>query len=272
MMINKKEIAHFNAELDKFYKENARLMEWRSLPSPYYVLVSELMLQQTQVKRVMEKFPQFIQRFPTIESLASASLHEVLEQWIGLGYNRRAKFLKASAEYVIKECAGQFPSTTDDLIKLPGVGINTAGAILVYVFNQPQIFIETNIRTVFIHHFFNDKEKVSDADIKAILQQCIDTKNPRHWYWALMDYGTYLKKEFGNLSKKSNTYAKQSPFKGSFRQKRAHILREIVKRKVVSFDELCAITNYGNEIVQQIVNILINESFIACENNHYYPK
>lgn len=196
-------------------------MPWRQDTRPYYVLVSELMLQQTQVDRVIPKFEAFIAAFPSEHELAAASLADVLRLWQGLGYNRRAKFLHEAAKRVVE--IGEFPHDEAGLMTLPGVGKNTAGAILAYAFNKPALYIETNIRAVYIHHFFADSELVDDKDIYSLLKQTIDDTNPRHFYWALMDYGSWLKKQ-GVRPGRSRHYKKQSPLKGSVREIRGQIL------------------------------------------------
>ena len=253
-----------------YYRNHFRSMPWRSDINPYYVMVSELMLQQTQVQRVLVKFDEFILKFPTIKSLADATLSDVLEAWIGLGYNRRAKFLKQSAEIIVNVRNNEFPQTLEQWISLPGFGKNTASAVLVYSQNEPLAFIETNIRTVFIHHFFEDFESINDKDIEALILATLDKDNPREWYWALMDYGTFLKKEYGNISRKSSSYTTQSKFQGSFRQKRAKVLKEIVTRKVVSFDELQQITAYESEILESALEKLVQENFIRTERNQFW--
>lgn len=204
---------------DKLYRD----MPWREDTRPYYVLVSELMLQQTQVQRVIPKFYEFIAAFPDEKALAAATLAEVLQHWQGLGYNRRAKFLHEAAKQV-KET---FPTDYDKLMKLPGVGKNTAGAILAYSFNQPSIFIETNIRTVYIHHFFHDDETVDDKQIIEKLKETIDYEHPREFYWALMDYGSWLKASGVKNIRRSKHYKKQSPLKGSVREMRGRIVKQL---------------------------------------------
>lgn len=255
-----------------FYKKHFRPMPWRYNTDPYYVMVSEIMLQQTQVSRVIPKFESFINRFPNIESLAKAELSEVLEQWIGLGYNRRARFLKQASEIIVEQYNCVYPKTLIEWSQLPGFGKNTASAVLVYSFNQPLVFIETNIRTVFIHHFFKDKDNVTDSEIETLVSDTLDFENPREWYWALMDYGTYLKKEFGNASKKAAVYAKQSKFEGSFRQKRAAILRYVVTKKMATFEELCIAFPYSDEVIQTILEKLTLEGFLCVENGCYMVK
>ena len=202
-------------------------MPWREDTRPYYVLVSELMLQQTQVDRVIPKFNAFIARFPDEQSLSESSLAEVLTLWSGLGYNRRAKFLHESAKKIITEFDGIFPATKTEVLSLPGVGPGTAGAIMVYAFNQPGAFIETNVRTVYFHHFFPEGEKVSDAQLLPLVQDTLDTEHPREFYWALMDYGTWLKKQGAGKISQSQHYKKQSPLKGSVRELRGMIIKQL---------------------------------------------
>lgn len=204
-----------------------RPMPWRENIDPYYVLVSELMLQQTQVDRVIPKFLQFIDQFPSIKNLAAASLADVLKAWSGLGYNRRAKFLHDAAKMVVEKNGGTIPNNLKALVALPGVGPNTAGAIMAYGFNQAVVFIETNIRTVYFHHFFEDRAAVSDTELKTVVAATIDQEHPREWYWALMDYGTYLKKQGVGRINKSSHYKKQSALKGSLREVRGLILKEL---------------------------------------------
>jgi A/G-specific adenine glycosylase len=214
-----------------------RPMPWRETITPYYVLVSELMLQQTQVERVIPKFLQFVEAFPTIHALAKAPLSDVLILWSGLGYNRRAKFLHRAAQLVIQDYEGVIPQTKEALIALPGVGENTAGAILAYAFNEPVIFVETNVRTVYIHHFFRDVVDVDDTSIRGLLAETIDAEHPREFYWALMDYGSYLKRQGTRNIDQSKHYKKQSTLKGSVREVRGLILKELSKG-VVTESEL----------------------------------
>jgi len=208
-------------------------MPWRANTNPYYILVSEIMLQQTQVDRVRPKFETFIKAFPDISSLANAKLSDVLILWSGLGYNRRAKFLWQAAQKITKDFESIIPRTQEELISLPGVGKNTAGAILAYSFNQPVIFIETNIRTVYFYHFFADSaEVVSDSELSEIVAATLDTENPREWYWALMDYGAYLKKLDGGRLSQSKHYKKQPALKGSLRETRGRILKALIDGKL----------------------------------------
>lgn len=196
------------------------------------------MLQQTQAPRVIEKYNEFIARFPTVKDLAVSSNADVLGAWQSLGYNRRALFLKRAAEMIVKDYNGAVPSNIDQLIALPCIGYNTACAIISFAFNKPTVFVETNIRTVFIHHFFSDKEDVSDKEIIKLVEKTVDIDNPRGWYYALMDYGVYLKKEFKNPSRKSKAYTKQSKFEGSKRQVRGKVIRQLLEQKAATLDDI----------------------------------
>ncbi len=231
MNISKVKVEQFRQVVWDFYLSNKRAMPWREPEKtgkydPYKIMVSEVMLQQTQVSRVIPKYQQFIERFPTISSLAVSPLAEVLKVWSGLGYNRRAKFLWQAVQEIHNN-EDNFPSSMQELTALPGIGINTAGAILTYAFDQSYPFIETNVRTVYIHHFFKDRENVSDRELREVVDQTIDMKRPRQWYWALMDYGTYLKQSEGNVAARSKHYMKQTLFKGSVREIRGAVIRHL---------------------------------------------
>lgn len=221
----------FRREVWGHYALNRREMPWRADTRPYYVVVSEIMLQQTQVDRVRTKFASFIKRFPDWRSLAGASTHEVLQEWSGLGYNRRGLYLKRIAE-AVAALGEDILKSKESLLELPGIGPNTAGSISAFAFNQPIPFIETNIRSVFIHFFFGDaKEKVSDAELLPLIEKSIDEKNPREWYYALMDYGSHLKRLHPNPSRRSAHHVRQSAFKGSNRELRSNILKMIMAKK-----------------------------------------
>lgn len=259
------------------YKENARALPWR-LPdsfgnfNPYHILVSEIMLQQTQVSRVTPKYQDFITRFPTVQSLAKASLAEVLIYWQGLGYNRRAKFLHQSAKQLVAEHKGELPSSAELLVQLPGVGINTAGAIVAYAFNQPVSFIETNIRTVFIHCLFPGQVEVSDPALMPYIDEALEiaTKHVsvREWYWALMDYGSHLKVTHKNPSRGSKHYTKQSRFSGSKREIRGKILRQLAVEPT-DFVRLQEVVEYDLRLNDVIEN-LVQEGLIYHDGARYF--
>ena len=216
-------------------------MPWRQTHDPYKVLVSEVMLQQTQVERVIPFYKKFIKKFPTAKALASAPLADVLKAWQGLGYNRRAKLLRDAAR---KLPSVSFSSYRTDLIRLvkdlerlPGVGPYTARAVAAFAYNADVVFVETNIRTAIIHHFFPNvghrhrKSNISDRDIGAVLKKALPKGRAREWYSALMDYGAHLKRSGVQVNAKSKHYTKQSKFDGSLRQVRGAILRALTAGK-----------------------------------------
>lgn len=236
-------------------------LPWRQNYDPYQVLVSELMLQQTQVERVIPKYEAFIKQFLTVELLANAPLSEVLIAWQGLGYNRRAKFLHQTSK-AVSEKGGVFPYTLDGLLKLPGIGPYTASAVAAFSYNQPVVVIETNIRTVFIHHFFPNQESVPDSELLPLINESIDIDNPRRWYSALMDYGSTLKRLLPNPTRKSKSYKKQSTFKGSVRQTRGEILRILSTADQMQKNDLLKQLESRQENHQKALDQLISEGLV----------
>lgn len=210
----------------EYYRRHGRQgLPWRRTRNPYRILVSEIMLQQTQVDRVVPKYRDFLKQFPTFAVLAQASLGDVLRAWQGLGYNRRAKMLHECAKVVVEKFRGLTPKSHAELMSLPGIGPYTAGAVMAFAYNVPIPIIETNIRSVYLHHFFHDDTDVPDTEILRMIMRTLDHENSREWYYALMDYGVYVKKTFGNPNSKSKHYTKQSTFKGSDRQIRGAVIR-----------------------------------------------
>lgn len=207
-----------------------------------------------------------MQDFPTVVDLAKAPLSEVLRAWSGLGYNRRAKFLHAAAQQVVRQHAGIFPRTHADLVALPGIGSNTAGAILAYAYNYPAVFIETNIRSVMIMYFFESQEEVTDTQIREAVTATLDHKNPREWYWALMDYGTYLKTTAGNHARRAKNYTKQSKFEGSVRKIRGQVLRALLDGPVSLTDLQLEVED---KRLLQVLDTLIGEQMISYDGSQY---
>lgn len=220
------EAKEFRKMLYDWYKKNGRHdLPWRQTTDPYSIFISELMLQQTQAPRVVPKYEAFLKKFPTSKVLARANTQTILQYWQGLGYNRRALFAQRACIEIEKAHKGIFPKSRDTLTSLPGIGPYTARAICVFAYNQSELVIETNVRTVIIHHFLQNKENVTDSEIESILKEIVDTKNPRKFYSAMMDYGTYLKQQGIKTHRKSTTYQKQSKFEGSFRQIRGQLVK-----------------------------------------------
>jgi A/G-specific adenine glycosylase len=254
-----------------FYQHNKRDFPWRNIDNAYHVVVSEIMLQQTQTHRVISKYEEFISTFAHFESLANAELRDVLSVWQGLGYYRRARFLHQMSQKIINEYGGILPQDPKILQTFSGIGPHTAASICAFAFNLPTVFIETNIRTVFIHHFFHDKVDVTDKEIMPLITATVDRNNPREWYYALMDYGVFLKSNVANPSRKSAHYTKQSKFEGSNRQLRAKILKFIVAKGSASYADIRTSVPQNEERVDTIMHQLLVEEFIKkAEDDVYY--
>ncbi len=221
-------LARFRETIREHYREHGRSFPWREHRDSYRVLVSEIMLQQTQADRVVPFFERFVARFPDPGVLARARLGSVLRLWNGLGYNRRAKFLHEAARVVAREHGGIVPVDETALRRLPGIGPYTAAAVAAFAGNRPTVFIETNIRSAFIHAFFGDREGVTDAEIVPLVELTLDREQPAEWYQALMDYGAFLKRQGVNPSRRSAHHVRQAAFEGSDRQLRGVVLRELL--------------------------------------------
>lgn len=250
-----------------YYQHNGRhSLPWRTTRNPYRICVSEVMLQQTQVDRVLPKYKEFVKVFPSVYTLARAPLVSVLRVWQGLGYNRRAKLLHECAR-VVTEChAGRFPRTYESLVALPGIGPYTAGAIMAFAYNEPYPMIETNIRAVYIHHFFAATDTVSDVAIRTLIIRTLDHANPRAWYSALMDYGAHLKKTIGNPNIQSKHYTKQTPFKGSDREIRGAIMRALLLRPDTLRGLMRQLVFPSHRIHEQLEKLMY-EGFIVRKEN-----
>ncbi|MFO8017602.1 MAG: A/G-specific adenine glycosylase [Promethearchaeia archaeon] len=231
-----------------------------------------MMLQQTQTSRVSEKFLAFIELFPSFKDLANAPLSDVLCAWQGLGYNRRAKALKKIAERVFKKHNGELPFDYETLKSFPHIGKATASSIRAFAFNIPNAFIETNIRRVYLYFFFPGKRNIKDEDIYPIVEATLDEKNPRKWYYALMDYGVMLKKKFPNLNKRSAKYRKQKSFKGSNREIRGKLLKFFLKEPKATLSQLTRKLGTKKSRLEQILEDLLNEGFIVKTDDGFQIK
>lgn len=262
----------FINEVWDHYAHQGRDLPWRHPEEDgsfdlYKILVSEVMLQQTQVSRVIPKYIEWLKDFPDFASLATAPLSRVLTVWSGLGYNRRAKYLHEAAKLIDKKPVELRPDE-DFLVSLPGIGRNTARAILAYAYNAPSIFIETNIRAVYIHHFFAKTDQVSDAELIPLIQATLDRENPREWYWALMDYGSHLKITIGNSAKYSKHHVKQSTFKGSRREIRGRILKLLVKRSKLTQKQI--VDEISDDRTVRVIDDLVKEGLIIVKKGTVY--
>jgi A/G-specific adenine glycosylase len=277
-------ITAFKKTIWAHYRRAGRAnLPWRHTRDPYAIFVSEIMLQQTQVARVEEYYKKFLARFPNFRALARAKISDVLSAWQGLGYNRRAMFLKRSAEIVVARHAGRLPRERAVLEQLPGVGKGTSGSLMAFVFNEPEIFIETNIRRVFIHFFFPKQRDVTDVELTRYIERSVDRKNPREWYWALMDYGAAMSATGAAMStampranpnRRSAHYKKQSLFAGSDRELRGRIVRSTLskKRNKMSEKELLRELAVPRERFIGIIEDLVKEGFIVKKGDYICIK
>jgi A/G-specific adenine glycosylase len=256
------QVRAFRKRVYSYFEQEGRDLPWRKKLNPYRVLVSEIMLQQTQVERVMEKYMVFLDAFPNLTDLATAPLQELLAVWSGLGYNRRALALKSLAQKVVHDHRGRLPRDHEKLLALPGIGKYTAGAVMAFAFNKPVVFMDTNIRRVFIHEFFHDRENIHDDELIPLVEQTLDDGNPRKWYNALMDYGTMLKQKHANPNRRSAHYTRQSAFENSNRQVRGKILKVLVSEAPLSASQIVVKTGMDRERVMKNLIQLADEGFI----------
>lgn len=230
MSSTRSKLEKFRKEVFAHYETRGRhALPWRASHDPYKVLVSEVMLQQTQVERVIPYFKEWLRLFPNVEALAKAPLSKVLKAWQGLGYNSRGKRLQDAAKAVVREHNGRFPKTPEALEELPGIGPYTARAVAAFAHNQDVVFIETNIRTAFTHYFFPGASKVGDKELLPLIEQALPKGRAREWYSALMDYGSHLKKSGVRINARAKGYKKQTKFAGSSREARGALLKALAK-------------------------------------------
>jgi len=267
--LSQDEILAFRKTILDNFTESKRTFPWRDTTNPYHILVSEMMLQQTRTERVLPKYLAWLAFFPDAETLASAPLSAVLEHWAGLGYNRRARFLHEACKKIVSEYNGIFPSDPDTLDSLPGIGPYTARAISTFAFGLPNVFIETNIRSVYIFFFFSKRTDVSDKEILELIEETLYIENPRAWYYALMDYGATLKKKVSNPNRNSLHYAKQSRFEGSHRQARGAVIRYLTKYTQATVESISETESIPKKRIESAVRALQNEGIVA-ENGGLY--
>jgi len=264
------DIDRFRQEILNFYAAEGRSFPWRQDTSPYSVFVSEIMLQQTQVYRVEPKYLRWMREVPDFFSLAELSTEALLGLWQGLGYNRRALALRESAIRVVEKYDGVLPDDPELLKVFPGIGPATAASICAFAFNRPVVFIETNIRRVFIHFFFSHLEDpVNDKEILPLVETSLHRESPRDWYNALMDLGTLLKSRVPNPNRKSRHYTRQAPFEGSNREARGAILRALQKTPRQSAGELSESTGIDYRRIMRAAEELRKEGFLAAEGGNF---
>ncbi|EKE40297.1 hypothetical protein ENUP19_0304G0045 [Entamoeba nuttalli] len=257
-------IKQMHEKILKFYEKEGRKLPWRETTDKYKILVSEVMLQQTQVTRVIEKYKSWLIRFPTIQDLAKANLADVLEEWNGLGFNSRGKRLRDLAIEVCERYNGIIPSSVDKLLNLPGIGPYTANAVLIFSENQDIATVDANIRRILIHELSLD-EKTPENILFAYANKCLPLGRSRDWHNALMDYGALVAtgKKTGITAK-----SKQSKFEGSRRSYRAELLRRIRKNNGSLSIENCEEVIKGTKYtLEEIIEGLEKDGIVHKEGD-----
>ena len=262
-------LAAFRADVWAHFRANRREMPWRDVDDPYAVLVSEVMLQQTQVSRVLVAYGRWLEAFPDVRTLAEAPLPAVLERWQGLGYNRRARGLKRSAEESIARWSGRLPDDLEALRTLPGVGPVTAAAIVNYAFRRPAPFIETNVRAVYLDRFFPGVGQVPDRALRPIVEATWDRDDPRGWGYALMDLGVHIKQRGPNPSRRSSAHRRQSAFEGSRRQARARLLRAVLADPGLEGATYAEAAGVSPDSGLELLRELLGEGFLVREQGRW---
>jgi A/G-specific adenine glycosylase len=234
--LQKKEIQSFQKHIFSWWKTHRRDLPWRHTHDPYAIYVSEVMLQQTQVSRVIEKYQEFLSAFPTVQTLYASPLSDILKIWKGLGYNRRAGYLKQTIDAIVKQYKGVFPKKDTELLQMKGLGIYTARAICIFAYKQDIAAVDTNIRQIISHYFFHDIQP-SVKDIQTVADQLVPKGKSWEWHQALMDYGALEMKGVKDKIKKKRNHI--TPFHKTdryFRGRIVDLLREEKRERAEIID------------------------------------
>lgn len=250
--------------------EHYRDFPWRHTHDPYEIWLSEVMLQQTQVTRVDGRWQRWLARFPSVEALAAAETADVLEEWQGMGYNRRALALLRAARAIADSDQG-FPCEYRELLALPGIGPATAAGIRAFAFGLPGVYLETNVRTVFLHELYPNETGVPDKRLVPLVDAACSQDDPRGWYYALLDYGAWLKRTVPNPSRRSRTHVRQSSFEGSHRQKRAAVVRVLLSARPAGVDQTLVAREVGvdEDDARLLLEELEKEGFCSCHDDRW---
>ena len=260
------DVKEFQQKVMDWWSKNARDLPWRNNPGPYEVLVSEVMLQQTQVSRVIPKYLEFLREFPTVEVLAASETKRLLTVWSGLGYNRRALWLRETAREIVAR--GGFPQEVKDLRELKGIGPYTSRSILIFAFNKDLAAVDTNIRRVLIASGFAD-ESMTPKEVQAVADALLLRGRSRDWHNALMDYGSEV------LTASTTGIAptsRQPEFRRSTRQIRGGIIRILTGTESMTSGQLY--TQLGlecdKETMTSVLDQLVTEKLIESQSRGKY--
>ena len=263
----------FKTLILSFYAEHGRAFVWRDTNDPYRILVSEVMLQQTQTGRVVPKYEAFLSRWPDFSSLAEATTEELLSVWKGLGYNRRALNLRRSAR-MTQEWDWTIPNDKTLIESLPGVGKATSAAIRSFCFGEKSVYLETNIRRVLLTCFYPEEVEVKDRELESLLHELsLINEDMKSWYYALMDYGVLLKALFPNANKRSAHYTKQKKFENSNRQIRGLLIHLLTDTGSKALPVICdLLSHFEEERIYHALAQLESEGFVQEQEGVYGIK
>ena len=263
MEIDKKEIRQFQKKILDWYAKHLRDFPWRRDRNPYHILISEVMSQQTQINRVVPKYEAWLEQFPTVDALAAAKVSDVLAAWSGLGYNRRALFLKKAAEAIVQTYDGKFPQDEKSLRNLPGIGEYTARALLCFAFDTQIAVVDTNVRKVILVEFPDVNDTVKE--IQLVAEQLLPHGRAYEWNQALMDYSSAM------LKQEKIPIPKQSKFHGSHRYYRGQILKQLLQQKTIAVKDMGRLikkeyTSTDELWLQKLLEELTTEGFVVISN------
>lgn len=264
----------FRSSILDFHAHHGRRFAWRETSDPYRILLSEVMLQQTQTSRVEPKYEQFLSLWPDFSSLAKAPLDELLFHWKGLGYNRRALNLRKSAA-LTEQWGWTIPPDEKAISSLPGVGKATTAALLAFAYQMQSIYLETNIRRVLLTCFYPEAEHVKDKELEQLLALLVaGIEDVKSWYYALMDYGVLLKALLPNANTRSAHYTRQSAFENSNRQIRGQLIHLLADTGAKDSREIVSIlSRFDEERILSCLADLQKEGFVQeCGGVYRIPR
>jgi A/G-specific adenine glycosylase len=267
--LDDEEVRRFREVIYAYYGGHGRSFPWRESRNPYRILVSEIMLQQTQTDRVLPKYRRFISVFPDFAALSQATLLEVYNLWQGLGYNRRAKALIDIARTVECDFGGVLPDGEGELERFPMIGPATAAAVRAFAHEIPTAYLETNMRRVYIHFFFEGRTDVRDVELLPLAKAALDPQEPRQWQYALMDYGVFLKKVLPNPNRRSRHHTVQSSFEGSDRQIRGEILQFLARHQASPVENIFRGLPFEKARVARSLKKLESDGMLVKESSVY---
>ncbi len=262
MQLSKQQIIDFQAKILSWYSANKRELPWRKSRDPYRILLSEIMLQQTQVSRVIPKYEAWLRALPTIDHLAKATTADVLSLWSGLGYNRRALFLQKAAKTIVFDHKGIWPQSVAELKNLPGIGEYTARAVACFAFDEQVAVVDTNVKKVIAVELFAGVLP-EDKTISKIADALLPHGKAYDWNQGLMDYASTM------LKKEKIPIPRQSTFKGSRRYYRGKIIKLLLERREIEEHEIISVISDAKanaEHIQSILTDLKREGFILQKN------